>query len=122
MTPLRTRLDALGATLPGAGKSDPRGGGHDAWTVGARTFGRIGAMTPGLAVKTPDIETAAALKSRRIARRPIGTQCKKRDERKHMRTTDGASEIVFQQVGAIVHSASPFLWTHRLSAKHSTTR
>ena len=61
MTPLRARLDAFCTTLPGAEKSDPWGGGHDAWKVGGKMFACIGAMTPGVAVKTPDMETAAML-------------------------------------------------------------
>ncbi|MBT8408230.1 MAG: MmcQ/YjbR family DNA-binding protein, partial [Alphaproteobacteria bacterium] len=49
------------APLPGAEKSDPWGGGHDAWKVGGKMFACIGAMQPGVAVKTPDIETAEML-------------------------------------------------------------
>ncbi|MEM7188332.1 MAG: MmcQ/YjbR family DNA-binding protein [Pseudomonadota bacterium] len=61
MSGLRERLDALCAALPGAEKSDPWGGGHDAWKVGGKMFACIGAVDPGVAVKTPDIETATML-------------------------------------------------------------
>ena len=49
------------APLPGAEKSDPWGGGHDAWKVGSKMFACIGATLPGVAVKTADIETASML-------------------------------------------------------------
>ena len=58
---LRARLDALCAELPGAEKSDPWGGGHDAWKVGEKMFACIGAVQPGVSVKTPNIETAEML-------------------------------------------------------------
>ena len=57
----RARLDAICADLPGAEKSDPWGGGHDAWKVGGKMFACIGAVMPGVSVKTPDVETAAML-------------------------------------------------------------
>lgn len=47
--------------LPGAEKSDPWGGGHDAWKVGGKMFACIGAMLGGVSVKTADIETAEML-------------------------------------------------------------
>lgn len=47
--------------LPGAEKSDPWGGGHDAWKVGGKMFACIGSTTPGVAVKTDSIETAQML-------------------------------------------------------------
>jgi predicted DNA-binding protein (MmcQ/YjbR family) len=49
------------AGLPGAEVSDPWGGGHDAWKVGGKMFACIGSVTPGVAVKCPDIETAEML-------------------------------------------------------------
>ncbi|PZR00931.1 MAG: hypothetical protein DI533_01970 [Cereibacter sphaeroides] len=50
------------ATLPGAENSDPWGGGHDAWKVGGKMFAVVGAMEDhGVAVKCPDVETAALL-------------------------------------------------------------
>lgn len=49
------------ASLPGAEVSDPWGGGHDACKVGGRMFACIGSVTPGVAVKCPDIETAEML-------------------------------------------------------------
>ncbi len=57
----RAAVDAICATLPGAEKSDPWGGGHDAWKVGGKMFACIGAVDPGLSVKTADIETAEML-------------------------------------------------------------
>lgn len=57
----RDRIAAICAPLPGAEKSDPWGGGHDAWKVGEKMFATIGATIPGVAVKTPDIETSAML-------------------------------------------------------------
>ncbi len=47
--------------LPGAEKSDPWGGGHDAWKIGGKMFACIGATLPGAAVKTADVETATML-------------------------------------------------------------
>ncbi len=58
---LRKAVDAICADLPGAEKSDPWGGGHDAWKVGGKMFACIGAAMPGVSVKTPDIETAEML-------------------------------------------------------------
>lgn len=58
---LRIRLEAICQALPGAEKSDPWGGGHDAWKVGDKMFATIGATLPGVAVKTPDIDTATML-------------------------------------------------------------
>jgi len=50
------------ATLPGAAHSDPWGGGHDAWKVGAKLFAVVGAMEDhGVAVKCPDIDSATLL-------------------------------------------------------------
>ena len=57
----RDALAAICDTLPGAEVSDPWGGGHDAWKVGGKMFACIGAMQPGVAVKTADIETAQML-------------------------------------------------------------
>lgn len=59
--PFRDALAAICETLPGADVSDPWGGGHDAWKVGGKMFACIGAMQPGVAVKTADIETASML-------------------------------------------------------------
>jgi predicted DNA-binding protein (MmcQ/YjbR family) len=47
--------------LPGAEVSDPWGGGHDAWKVGGKMFACIGAIIPGVSVKTDSIETAGML-------------------------------------------------------------
>lgn len=57
----RADLDAICQVLPGAEVSDPWGGGHDAWKVGGKMFACIGATLPGVAVKTPDVETAQML-------------------------------------------------------------
>jgi predicted DNA-binding protein (MmcQ/YjbR family) len=61
MEPLKTRLAKICTPLPGADVSDPWGGGHDAWKVGGKMFACIGAVTPGVSVKCPDIETATML-------------------------------------------------------------
>jgi predicted DNA-binding protein (MmcQ/YjbR family) len=58
---LRARVAAIAGGLPGAEVSDPWGGGHDAWKVGGKMFACIGAMTPGVAVKCADVETATLL-------------------------------------------------------------
>ncbi|MEM7211189.1 MAG: MmcQ/YjbR family DNA-binding protein [Pseudomonadota bacterium] len=58
---LREPLAAICRNLPGAEKSDPWGGGHDAWKVGGKMFACIGAKLPGVAVKTPDVDTARML-------------------------------------------------------------
>ena len=57
----RDRINAICRTLPGAEQSDPWGGGHDAWKVGGKMFACIGAVQPGVAVKTDSIETAQML-------------------------------------------------------------
>ena len=66
---LRTRLDAICTPLPGAAKSDPWGGGHDAWKVGDKLFACIGAVDAGVSVKCADIETAQMLIDAKIGRR-----------------------------------------------------
>lgn len=57
----RKRIEAICKPLPGAEKSDPWGGGHDAWKVDDKMFACIGTKTSGVAVKTADIETAEML-------------------------------------------------------------
>ncbi|MEO0917147.1 MAG: MmcQ/YjbR family DNA-binding protein [Pseudomonadota bacterium] len=57
----RARVDHICKAFPGAEKSDPWGGGHDAWKIGGKMFACIGSMEPGISVKTPDIETAELL-------------------------------------------------------------
>lgn len=57
----RTRVNAICRSFPGATVSDPWGGGHDAWKVGGKMFACIGAITPGVSVKTDSIETAQML-------------------------------------------------------------
>ncbi|WP_370401131.1 MmcQ/YjbR family DNA-binding protein [Sulfitobacter sp. JB4-11] len=61
MSDLRTRLSAICTPLKGAEKSDPWGGGHDAWKVGGKMFACIGSVNPGVSLKTPDVETAQML-------------------------------------------------------------
>jgi predicted DNA-binding protein (MmcQ/YjbR family) len=57
----RDRVNAICRTFPGAECSDPWGGGHDAWKVGGKMFACIGAIMPGVSVKTDSVETAAML-------------------------------------------------------------
>jgi predicted DNA-binding protein (MmcQ/YjbR family) len=57
----RDLINAICRTLPGAECSDPWGGGHDAWKVGGKMFACIGAVTPGVSVKTDSVETAGML-------------------------------------------------------------
>jgi predicted DNA-binding protein (MmcQ/YjbR family) len=52
----RAEVNRYCATLPGAERSDPWGGGHDAWKVGGRMFACVGAVMPGVAVKTGGID------------------------------------------------------------------
>jgi len=65
----RERINAICAQFPGAERSDPWGGGHDAWKVGGKMFACIGAITPGVSVKTPDVETAQMLIEQGVAAR-----------------------------------------------------
>jgi predicted DNA-binding protein (MmcQ/YjbR family) len=57
----RERINAICESLPGAEVSDPWGGGHDAWKIGGKMFACIGAVMPGVSVKTDGIETAQML-------------------------------------------------------------
>ena len=57
----RKTVNAICRTFPGAEVSDPWGGGHDAWKVGGKMFACIGAVTPGVSVKTDSVETAQML-------------------------------------------------------------
>ncbi len=57
----REKVNTICSTFPGAEVSDPWGGGHDAWKVGGKMFACIGAVTPGVSVKTDSIETAQML-------------------------------------------------------------
>lgn len=57
----RAKINAICRKLPGAEVSDPWGGGHDAWKVGGKMFACIGAVMPGVTVKTDSIETAEML-------------------------------------------------------------
>ena len=66
---LRTKLDAICVKLPGAEKSDPWGGGHDAWKIGDKMFACIGAVDSGVSVKCVDVETAQMLIDAQIGRR-----------------------------------------------------
>lgn len=58
----RETVNAICKALPGAEKSDPWGGGHDAWKVGGKLFAVVGAADGGVCVKCPDVETAEMLK------------------------------------------------------------
>ncbi|MEM8950102.1 MAG: MmcQ/YjbR family DNA-binding protein [Pseudomonadota bacterium] len=57
----RDRINAICKDLPGAEASDPWGGGHDAWKIGGKMFACIGAVAPGVSIKTDSIETATML-------------------------------------------------------------
>jgi predicted DNA-binding protein (MmcQ/YjbR family) len=57
----RKLVNSICAAFPGAEVSDPWGGGHDAWKVGGKMFACIGAVMPGVSVKTDSIETAEML-------------------------------------------------------------
>ena len=57
----RKTVNAICRKFPGAEVSDPWGGGHDAWKVGGKVFACIGAVIPGVSVKTDSIETAQML-------------------------------------------------------------
>ena len=57
----RDFVNAVCATLPGAERSDPWGGGHDAWKVGGKMFAVVGAAGDAVSVKTPSTEDAAML-------------------------------------------------------------
>ncbi len=57
----RDLTNSICADLPGAEKSDPWGGGHDAWKVGGKMFACIGSVGDGVSVKTPSVEDAALL-------------------------------------------------------------
>lgn len=57
----RDLVNEICEAFPGAEKSDPWGGGHDAWKVGGKMFACIGAVTPGVSVKTDSVETAEML-------------------------------------------------------------
>ncbi len=65
----RASINDICAGLPGAEWSDPWGGGHDAWKVGGKMFACMGAVYPGVSVKTPDVETAAMLIEAGVARK-----------------------------------------------------
>ena len=57
----RALVNAICESFPGAKVSDPWGGGHDAWKVGGKMFACIGAVTPGVSVKTDSVEMAQML-------------------------------------------------------------
>ena len=65
----REIVNAICRTLPGAEVSDPWGGGHDAWKVGGKMFACIGAVMPGVSVKTDSIETAQMLMKNWVGQR-----------------------------------------------------
>ena len=57
----RDLVTAICAPLPGATVSDPWGGGHECWKVGAKMFANVGGYGDGVDVKCPDVETARLL-------------------------------------------------------------
>ena len=57
----REKVNGICCGFPGAEVSDPWGGGHDAWKVGGKMFACIGAIMPGVSVKTASIEVAELL-------------------------------------------------------------
>jgi len=63
----RDFINAICAEFPGAEVSDPWAAmndedqRHDAWKVGGKMFASIGAVRPGLSVKTESVETAQML-------------------------------------------------------------
>jgi predicted DNA-binding protein (MmcQ/YjbR family) len=57
----RQLVNAVCRDFPGAEVSDPWGGGHDCWKVGGKMFALVGAVTPGVSVKTDGVETAEML-------------------------------------------------------------
>ena len=57
----RAFVNAFCAALPGAERSDPWGGGHDAWKVGGKLFAVVGATDEAVSVKCRDVETAELL-------------------------------------------------------------
>ncbi len=63
----RDLVNAICAALPGAERSDPWGGGHDAWKVGGKMFACVGAIQPGVSVKTDGVETAEMLVAAGVA-------------------------------------------------------
>ncbi len=60
-TAFRKSVADICTLLPGSEVSDPWGGGHDAWKVGGKMYACIGAIDPGVSVKTADVETASML-------------------------------------------------------------
>lgn len=48
----RKLVNSICRKFLGAEVSDPWGGGHDAWKVGGKMFACIGAVMPGVSVKT----------------------------------------------------------------------
>ncbi len=65
----RDLINAICRSFPGAEVSDPWGGGHDARKVGGKMFACIGAVTPGVSVKTDSLETAEMLIEVGVGRR-----------------------------------------------------
>src|SRR5262245_45556374 len=57
----REMVNAICRTFPSAKVSDPWGGGHDACKVGGKMFACIGAVMPGVSVKTDSMEPAQML-------------------------------------------------------------
>jgi len=66
----RALVNSICRTFPGAEVSDPWGGGHDAWKVGGKMFACIGAVMPGVTVKTDSVETAEMLIDAGVGTKP----------------------------------------------------
>jgi predicted DNA-binding protein (MmcQ/YjbR family) len=65
----RDLVNSICAGLPGAEVSDPWGGGHDCWKVGGKMFAVVGAVRPGVSVKTDSVETAEIMIAAGMAER-----------------------------------------------------
>ncbi|MDG2340549.1 MAG: MmcQ/YjbR family DNA-binding protein [Paracoccaceae bacterium] len=69
MADIRERTQSICSILPGAELTHPRGDGHDAWKICGKMFASFGSKSPGVAVKTFDIETASMLIEAGVAHR-----------------------------------------------------
>ena len=57
----REEVNAHCASLPGAGVSDPWGGGHDCWKVADKMFASMGVKSEGVSLKCASAGDAAML-------------------------------------------------------------
>lgn len=58
----RETVNRICKDFPGAERSDPWGGGHDAWKVGGKMFACVGALNEAVAVKCPSVDEAEHLR------------------------------------------------------------